>query len=70
VTTLRDAVIASGGLCNITDLAERWGMTKQAARWHVRKDWFPEPILTEGGAELWPAHEADDAFYAHRRTYA
>ena len=65
MTDLRTAVAASGGLCTISDLAGRWGITKQSARIHVRRDWFPEPITTEGGWELWPAHEADAAYNAH-----
>jgi hypothetical protein len=65
VTDLRSAVAASGGLCTISDLAGRWGITKQWARVLVRRDCFPEPILTEGGQELYPADEADDAYNVH-----
>jgi len=65
VTDLRSAVAASGGLCTISDLAGRWGITKQWARVLVRRASFPEPILTEGGQELYPADEADDAYNAH-----
>ena len=65
MTDLRDAVAASGGLCSITDLADRWGITRQWARVLVRRPSFPEPILTYGGQELYPADEADDAYHAH-----
>ena len=69
--TARTAVAASGGLCTIADLARRWGITPQGARKHVRRPWFPEPILTEGGSELWLADEADEAYFTNvRRTYA
>ena len=62
MTDLRDAVAAHGGLCTISDLAGRWGITKQWARVLVRRASFPEPIFTEGGWELWPADEADAAY--------
>ena len=65
MTDLRSAVAASGGLCTISDLAGRWGITKQWARVLVRRASFPEPIFTEGGQELYPADEADDAYNAH-----
>ena len=65
MTDLRDVVAAHGGLCSITDLAGRWGITKQWARVLVRRPSFPEPILTHGGQELYPADEADDAYHAH-----
>ena len=65
MTDLRSAVAAHGGLCSISDLACRWGITKQWARVLVRRDGFPEPILTDGGWELWSADEADDAYNAH-----
>jgi hypothetical protein len=65
VTDLRSVVAASGGLCTISDLAGRWGITKQWARVLVRRASFPEPILTEGGQELYPADEADDAYAGH-----
>ena len=65
MTDLRTAVAASGGLCTISDLAGRWGITKQWARVLVRRASFPEPIFTEGGQELYPADEADDAYNAH-----
>ena len=56
---VRSAVVAAGGLCSIADLARRWGVSPQRARVLVRKPGFPEPILSEGNIELWPADEAD-----------
>ena len=61
----RDAIAGMGGLCSISDLARRWGISRQRARVIVRMDGFPEPVLTDGASELWFADEADD--WRHRR---
>ena len=60
----RDAIVAAGGLCSISDLARRWGITRQRARVIVRMDGFPEPVLTDGASELWFADEADEFRFA------
>jgi hypothetical protein len=65
---VRSAVIAVGGLCSIADLARRWGVSRQAAAQTVRKPGFPEPILSEGNIELWPADEADDFRSRNQRS--
>lgn len=63
--TARDAIADAGGLHNIADLADRWGITPQWVRQLVRRDWFPPPVMTAGGRELWLGDEADAAFIAH-----
>jgi hypothetical protein len=56
---VRSAVGRTGGLHTIQDLAFRWGISRQRARVIVRLPGFPDPIVTPGGVELWPADEAD-----------
>lgn len=63
---LRRAIDAAGGLHSISDLAARWGVTRQRARSITRMAGFPAPIPTAGGAELYLGHEAD-AFRAIER---
>lgn len=70
MTDLRSVVAAHGGLCAISDLAERWGASRQWVRVLARRSSFPEPIFTEGGRELWPADEADAWLAAYRRSHA
>lgn len=65
MTDLRTELERAGGLCSISDLADRWGVSKQWARVLVRRDGFPAPVFTHGARELWFADEADD-FYNTR----
>jgi hypothetical protein len=61
----RDAIEQVGGLYALSDLADRWGITRQWARVLMRRDGMPAPVLTAGGRELWFGDEADAAFTAH-----
>jgi hypothetical protein len=61
----RDAIEQAGGLYALSDLADRWGITRQWARVLMRRDGMPAPVLTAGGRELWFGYEADAAFTAH-----
>lgn len=63
---LRAAIERAGGLHSISDLATRWGISRQRARSITRMSDFPAPIRTAGGAELWLGLEAD-AFRAIER---
>ena len=68
MTDPRQSIADAGGLCSISDLADRWGISRQGARKVTRRDGFPAPVLTHGARELWPADEADDAYYRTNHT--
>lgn len=59
MTDIRSQIAAHGGLYSISDLAARWGVSRQRVRVIAQHESFPAPVLTNGGQALYLADEAD-----------
>lgn len=54
-----EAVVKSGGLVTVADIARRWGVEHETARGYTGHPKFPKPVARAGRSDLWLAAEAD-----------
>lgn len=66
--TIRAAIKAAGGLGSVTDLARRWGVSRQRLSQLVGEDDFPKPVCEVNGRPVYLVGECDEWRQARPRT--
>lgn len=59
MSELRKVIELAGGLANQSDLARRWGMSRQAVHDMTQRPDFPAPATTIGDRPVWSVEECD-----------
>lgn len=60
IDATREAVAECGGLVGASDIARRWGLSKQRVAQLIASASFPEPLAGHGAPARWLAYEVDE----------
>lgn len=58
-TRAREAIAASGGLVNLSGIAQRFAVSKSSAQAWTKKAGFPAPVYVGGQETLWFVAEVE-----------